>query len=306
MSSPVIGTGLSGLVGSRIVQLLGDQFELVNLSLETGVDITDFELLKQKFSQLKEAKAVIHLAAVTDVDKAWAENGDKDGLTYRVNVLGTRNIARLCEEEDKYLIHLSTDFVFDGQSPPAGGYTEEDQPRPIEWYGQTKYWAEQEVERSGARNSILRIAFPYKARSAPKELVPKPKLDLVRRIKTRLEQGKEVKMFTDQIITPTFIDDISQVMARFLEVEPLGIFHCLGSTSLSPYDLANKVAEVFELDQSLINQSSLAEYLEAYPQGRPRQMKMILANSKLEEKLGIKMKTIDEGLQAVKEQLKLQ
>ena len=101
----IIGTGLSGLVGSRIVELLSDRHDFVDFSLDSGIDITDKSLLEKAFRKNREARVVLHLAAFTDVDKAWEQRGDKDGLCYRVNVIGTRNIAQLCAKYNQYLIH---------------------------------------------------------------------------------------------------------------------------------------------------------------------------------------------------------
>ena len=84
----------------------------------------------------QESTTVIHMAAFTNVSQAYQETDDQDGLVYRVNVTGTKNIANACKEFGHYLIHISTDFVFDGQKDEP--YTETDTPNPIEWYGKTK------------------------------------------------------------------------------------------------------------------------------------------------------------------------
>jgi len=295
----IIGTGLSGLVGSRIVELLQKKHLFTDFSLDSGVDITDFNQLKKAFQENQEAEIVLHLAAFTDVDTAYQQKDDKNGLCYRVNVLGTKNIARLCKETGKYLIHISTDFVFSGRKKTA--YTEDDTPDPIEWYGQTKYWAEEEVKNSGSDNTILRIAFPYKAEAGPKQLEPRVKLDLVRKIKQKLEKEEKIPAFTDQIITPTFIDDIAGGVRVVAERKPKGIYHLVGSNSLSPFELAQKIADTFRLSKKLIEKESLKGYL--VQNKRPRQIRMELSNKKIYEKLGIKMKTVDQALQLIKEQL---
>jgi dTDP-4-dehydrorhamnose reductase len=297
----IIGTGLSGLVGSRIVELLQDKHEFVDFSLDSGIDITDFSALQSAFAKHQDAEVVLHLAAFTNVSAAHEQTGDKDGLCYRINVTGTENIARLCAEKAKYLIHLSTDFVFDGKNPPAGGYTEEDQPKPIEWYGQTKLWAEEKVQALTQSWLILRIAFPYKAKPAPPKLEPKVKPDLIRKIREKLEAGETMAMFTDQIITPTFIDDIASAIDQAVVRQPKGLYHLVGSSSLSPFALAQKVAETFELDLRNVKPALLAEFMKTDP--RPRQPKMALSNQELQKDLKIKMKTIDEGLGEIKKQL---
>lgn len=303
MKKQVIATGLSGLVGSRIFELLNHKFKFINFSLDSGVDITNSNLLKQKFNQYSLAKLVLHLAAFTDVDASWRQNGDKNGSCYKVNVLGSKNIAQLCAKTGKHLIHISTDFVFDGKNPPKEGYTEKDPPNPIEWYGKTKLLAEEEIKKSGCNYTILRIAFPFKAKPAPLSLEPVVKFDLVRKIKQKLEAKKEVKMFTDQTITPTFIDDICMIVNQCLIQQPQEIFHCVGSSSLSPYSLALKIASIFSLDKSLIKRSSLANYLKKEDGNRPRQKNLMISNKKLESQFGIKMLTIEKALAKLKKQL---
>jgi len=195
----VIGTGLSGLIGSRIVELLSDKYAFSDLSLEAGVDITNSVQIEEKIRN-SEAEVVLHLAAFTDVDAASKQDGDKSGSCYKVNVLGTQNVVSACRTSGKYLIHVSTDFVFDGKKKEP--YTEEDKPNPIEWYGKTKFWAEEEVRKGGINYAIVRPAFPFRVEF-------KAKKDLVRQIIKGLEENSLPPMFVDQIITPTFIDDIA-------------------------------------------------------------------------------------------------
>lgn len=288
----IIGTGLSGLVGSRIVELLSDKYNFVDFSLDSGVDITDKSLLRKAFQENKEAQVVLHLAAFTDVNKAWEQRGDKNGLCYKVNVIGTRNIAELCAKYDKYLIHVSTDFVFDGRKKTP--YTEEDKPSPIEWYGETKYWAEKEVEKSQVKHCIARIAFPFRT-NFPK------KLDLVRKIIEGLKENSLPPMFADQIITPTFIDDIAHALGSLINRSAQGIYHLVGSTSLSPFELAVQIAEVFGFNKRTIKKASLGEYLEKG--GRPRQKNLALSNKKLKKELGVEMRTLNRALKIIKSQL---
>lgn len=298
MKTKIIGTGITGLVGSRIVELLQDQYDFINFSLETGVDITNLDLLRQKFEQNDTAKVVLHLAGFTDVSAAWVQNGNKNGSCYQINTQGSRNIAQLCKKYSKYLIHISTDFVFDGQKPTGQLLTENDRPNPIEWYGQTKFWAEEQVVKSGCQSVIFRIAFPYKCKNSNPSIEKKVKLDLVRNIKEKLARGEEIKMFSDQIITPTFIDDIAAAAHSAIKLRPQGTYHCTGSSPISPYDLAINIAEVFKLDKSLIKPSKLEDFVKDNPDGRPRQKNLAINNQKIQKDLGIKMATLKEGLAA--------
>ena len=289
----VFGTGLSGMIGTRLAEMFGLEYEFINLDLAAGVDITKADQV-EKILGNRPQSTVVHLAAFTDVSKAYSETDNKKGLVYQVNVLGTKNVAAACKKYNHYLIHISTDFVFDGVNPPAGGYRESDQPRPIEWYGQTKLWAEDEVTRSGCRSVIIRTAFPFRAKF---ELKP----DLVRKILSQLQTNTLHPMFSDQIITPTFIDDLGEVLRTFITKQPGGIYHCVGSTFLSPLELAQKIAAVFAI-KAEIKPISFKDFLAKDP--RPRQQFLKISNAKLKHDFGIQMKTIDEALVVLKEQIK--
>jgi len=290
----IIGTGLSGLVGSRIVELLPED-NFIDYSLSTGISILDKDQLAQATEKNPDFDCFIHLAAFTDTAKAWEQNGDKTGLCYQLNVQGTKNIIELCKKYNKHLIHISTDFVFDGNKEEK--YTEEDTPAPIEWYGQTKYFAEQEVLNSGISSSIIRIAYPYRANFAEKK-------DIVRKIIDALKtQSLNHPMFADQITTPTFVDDIALGLKYFFQHKPNGIFHLVGSSSQSPFQMAQQVAETWGFDKNLIKEGSLEEYIKTLPEGsRPWQRHLAISNDKIKS-LGIFPKTLQAGLLEMKKQM---
>lgn len=293
MVKKIIGTGLSGLVGTRVVDLLQNRFEFVNFSLESGVNILDQKSLSDSFSLHKDADVILHMAAFTDTNAAWLQRGDKSGSCYQVNVIGTQNILELAQRHNKYLINISTDFVFNGNTNTK--YTEESTPSPIEWYGQTKYEAERLISDSGINFSTLRLAFPYRAKFNLKK-------DVVRKLIDGFESGKLYPMFTDQLTTPTFIDDIAQALEYFFNNQAQGTFHVVGSSSQSPYQMAQMIADVFNFDKSLLKEGGLSEFIAAQPTGsRPWQKNLSLSNKKISD-LGIKMKTLSEGLRQLKKQ----
>lgn len=289
----VIGTGLSGLVGSRVVELLHKDFDFIDFSLDTKVDILNPQSISDAYTAHHDTNVVIHLAAFTDTNAAWAQRGDKSGLCYRLNVEGTRNILEHCKKYHKHLIYISTDFVFDGTK--SGKYTETDTPNPIEWYGQTKYEGEKMVsEYSGS--TIIRLAFPYRAKFGPK-------LDIVRKTIEAFKATKLYPQWTDHFTTPTFVDDIAYGFKYFFQNQPTGIFHLVGSSSQSPYDMSLAIAKTFNLDQNLIKPSTLAEYVASQPPGsRPWQKNLSLSNQKI-KKLEINPKNLKQGLLEIKKQL---
>lgn len=301
----IIGTGLTGLVGSRIVELLGSRYDFVDFSLNTGVDITDVKTLEQAFQKNPDADVVLHLAAFTDLNSAWEQQGDQSGLCYRINVDGTKNIAWLCNAAKKYLIHISTDYVFGGANPPSGGYPEEAVPQPIEWYGETKYLAEKEVTNSGANYAILRIAFPYKITPSVGEAgkVDPPtgktayKLDIVRKMIGSLRSGKKLALFQDQIITPTWIDDIARTVDKLISTRPeKEIFHCVGSEPLTPLKMGTLITELFGWPDSLLMPVSLADYQHSHPGQRPYAVNTTLSVEKLAERYQLRPISFTEGI----------
>jgi dTDP-4-dehydrorhamnose reductase len=132
----ILGTGLTGLVGSRVVELLKDKYEFENLSRSSGVDITDKNQVLEKIKG-SNAQVVLHLAAKTNVDGCELDKPLKEkGEAWKINVEGVRNVAEACSQTNKKLIYISTDFVFDGTKD---AYSEEDIANPVNWYAQTKY-----------------------------------------------------------------------------------------------------------------------------------------------------------------------
>lgn len=289
----IIGTGLTGLVGSRIMELNPD-VEFVNVSIETGISILDPSQLEKVFTDNPDVEAVLHLAAFTDTNAAWDQKGDQSGLCYQLNVVGTENIVNLCQKYGKYLIHISTDYVFNGNK--VGPYTEDDATSAIEWYGETKAMAEKVVTDASINASIVRLAFPYRAKFDAK-------VDIVRKIKGKIENGDTLNLFDDQITTPTFIDDIANGLRIIFEKKPTGIYHLVGSSSQSPYAMAKMIAQVFDLDDSKIMATKLADYLKTEG-ARPFAPNAALSNDKIKA-LGITMKTLREGLEEMKRQMVL-
>lgn len=285
----VLVTGLSGLIGTRFHELYGNHFNLINVDLTTGVDITNTEQVTNCFAGAK-ASAVIHLAAYTNVKAAFEQTGDRQGLCYQVNVEGTRNIITAANTHGVYLIHISTDFVFDGTKEDA--YTEEDEPHPIEWYSQTKYEAEQLIKRAAQESIILRLAYPYQAKPN--------RPDFLHTMITDLTHNRLPPMFADHHITPTFADDLAKVFALCIRQHPSGIYHAVGSSWHTDYDIAQLTKGVFNLTGKVQKGSLDAYILKAK---RPYQRQLKISNKKLLKDFNLEMRTLPEGLEEVRKQL---
>ncbi|MFF3856166.1 SDR family oxidoreductase [Micromonospora sp. NPDC002575] len=284
---PRAGTGLRGMVGERAVEL-GTPHGWRALDC----DVTDAAAVHRAVARTP-AEVVVHFAAFTDLAAAHAQSGDRDGSCYRVNVDGTRNLADACRENGKYLVHVSTDYVFSGAEETP--YRESDVPAPRDWYSRTKYWAEGEVRESGCQFSILRPSFPFRARCLRRE-------DIVRKIISGLTAGRTPPMFCDTLVSPVFVDEFVAAVDRVAELRPPeGLFHCAGSTSLSPYDLAVLVARTFGLDGSQLRPGRYADYERAA--GRPYPRYLNISNERAARVLGIRFSPIEQALVTMRDQL---
>lgn len=287
----IIGTGLTGLVGSRVVELLEDRYEFEYIDRTHDIDIQDREKVVDIITS-SDAEIVFHLAAKADVDgcekdKVKAEKGQ----AWKINVLGTQNIAEAIQRSGKKLIYISTDFVFDGEKTSSETYTEDDSPNPINWYGKTKHETEQIVSSLQTPWLILRIAYPYRANFK--------RNDFFRAMLSRLKKGEQVNAVTDHIFTPTFVDDIALALDLLIEDNSTGILHLVGSQSLTPYEAAIKIAKAFGLEESLVQKTSREEF---FKNKAPRPYNLSLSNNKI-AKLGIAMKSFEEGLLEIKRQM---
>lgn len=288
----LILTGATGLIGSRFVELYSDQFEIHNLDLATGVDITNPAQV-EPFISTHPATALIHLAAFTDTAKAESEAGNKEGICYRVNVVGTENIANSCRDHNIFMIHVSTDFVFDGTKTEP--YVESDPRSPLGWYGTTKALAEETVEKSGVKYAIARLSYPYRANFDQKP-------DLIKKIREALSTHTLTPRFSDTLITPTFVDDIARGFARLATLQPEGIYHLVGTGSISPYDLAREVAVAYDLDPTDVVASSLAEYKKNH--GGSFVKNGAMSNAMTKKVLDIEIVDLKTGLAIIKAQQK--
>ncbi len=271
-------TGADGLVGSRIIELLDDDFEFIPLP-QSRVDITNADKVNEVIGNL-DFDIFLHLAAYTNVPKAEVE---KD-LAYKINRDGTKNVYGAVAKKDKNFIYISTDFVFDGKKPP---YFEDSKPNPISVYAASKYEGEKIVKDKGM---IVRIAYPYRT-------VFDLKRDFMRTFKAYLEEKKRLTMITDSLMTPTFIDDIAYGLRYLFHNYSPEVFHLVGGRALSPYDAALLVADAFNLDRSLVGKTSYEEYIKGKAP-LPR-----LADIRSRKNDFWKMKTFAEGLEEIKKQL---
>ena len=284
----VIGTGLSGMLGTRVVELLSPAFAFENLSLEIGIDITDPVQL-EKHIITSDAPWVFHFAAKTDVDGSEGETsmGEKSPA-WIVNVGATEHLAAICQKTHKRLLYISTDYVFDGKKDV---YTEKDAPTPLGWYAKTKAEGEKRVMVLGGDALIVRTANPYGVGVTGKK-------DFVHKILERLQSGQEVVAPEDQQFVPTFVDDIAKAIEALVGSDCFGIYHVVGGSIETPYSCAQTIAELYGLPKTFVKPTTFEEFFK----GRaPRPYRAILKHDKIDN-LGVMMHTFSEGLKLMKKQ----
>lgn len=286
---PLTTTGLSGFVGSTFKDAFSDTYEMTNLDIShptQPVDITSYDQVMSAIAN-NPAQTVIHLAAFTDVTAAFEQTDDKNGIAYKVNVLGTENIAKAVRETGKHLIHISTAFVFDGAKDSL--YTENDATNPIEWYGKTKAWAEEVVAKTVPNSdwSILRIDFPFRSQPASRP-------DIARKNIQALKLG--YPLFTDHFFGPTYLDDFVKVLDFFVQTRTPGIFNCSSGEKWSDFALGQALIEAFELPYTA-KPGLLSEYLKTL--SRPYQRNTAMDTTKLTSILPFSLSAISDTLNSL-------
>ena len=257
----IIVTGANGLLGQHLVTALV-KFGYGMLALGKGecringftgkyldLDITDGVAVREVIVSHKP-DLIIHAAAMTNVDECEKDKQE----CYNVNVTATRFLIDAAKEVQSKIIYLSTDFVFDGMTGP---YKEEDIMSPVNYYGSTKVAAEKAIMESDLRWAIVRTVLVYG------QTVEGTRTNIINWVKSSLEQGKHIKVVSDQFRTPTFVDDLVIGIMLLIEKNLDGIFHISGREEMTPYDMAIETAKFLKLDESLIEKVDSSSFSQA-------------------------------------------
>ncbi len=252
--------GGSGLVGSRVVDLWTDDAELI-APTHAELDILDDEALTAFLAQSK-APVVVNLAAWADVDGAEPERANRNGRVYALNARYPARLATLCGELGKYLVHVSTDYVFDGVNVDRA-YRETDPTGPLCWYAETKLEGEQGVLATGAQACVARIEMPFSAQ-------PHPKQDLARLCLARLRRSEPMVGVIDQRITPVFLDDAVRALGRISEARFTGTMHVAAAGWTTPYLFIRAIAARMGLSTDLVAAETFADFAPKRAARRPQ------------------------------------
>lgn len=286
------------MLGQRTVEffLEKNNYELLCISVEDksvidGVDYLSCDLSDK--DKIKKAvydfcpDSIVNTAAYTNVDLSETERE----LAWKINVKGVEYLAESARVIDAHIVQISSDYIFDGKNGP---YIESAKPNPLGYYGRTKLASENALKISGVNYTVLRTNVLY---GVAKNSRP----DFVKWVVNMLREGKQIKIVTDQINNPTFIDDLVQAVDQVIEFRKYGIYNIGGSEFLSRFDFTIRIAEFFDLNRSLIIPIKTKELNQA----ARRPLKSGLLTIKAQSEIGFKPHSIEETFILMKKELAL-
>ena len=289
----ILVLGCKGQLGRCLNdQLINSEHEVIYTSREQ-IDIADFEVTKRKILGFSP-DLIINATAYTAVDKA-----EEDQKTANlINHLAVKNIADICNQLECWLIHVSTDYVFDGYSNVP--YKEDDETNPQGVYGESKLDGELAIQSSGCKHIIIRTAWVFSEYGN-------------NFLKTMLRLGAErdeLSIVGDQVGCPTYAQDIARSVVKIVPQlnsrEYHGIYHYCGDKPCSWYDFANAI-----FDQAMTNNSKIPSIVNsietsAYPTPAKRPAFSVLNCSKIENNFGVHASNWRDGIGQVISKLKLE
>lgn len=294
----ILITGANGLLGQKLVDLLQHQHGVYTIAtartplvptLTNGefhkLDITQREDVDAVISKAKP-DVIIHTAAMTQVDQCETEQE----ACILNNVTAVQYLVQTCSKNKVRLIHISTDFIFDGSHGPLD---ESEEPNPVNFYGESKLKAEELIRTSNIEWCILRTVLVYGVTS------DMSRSNIVLWVKKSLEEGKKINVVNDQWRTPTLAEDLAMGCYLAAAKRARGIYNISGKDFITPYDIAIQTADFFSLDKELISATDSLAFKQ--PACRPLITGFII--TKAHQELGYEPHTFREGLQLLASQL---
>ena len=296
----VLVTGSNGLLGQKLVQKLKSDLSIFLIATSKGknrlsnrdgyiylpVDVTNKEEVDKVIAYHKP-NVVINTAAMTNVDLCEDKKNECDLL----NVDAVGYLADACERINAHLIHISTDFIFDGEDGP---YREEDIPNPLSYYGLSKLKSERLLQAHSVKCTILRTIIVF---GIGENL---SKGNIVLWAKEALRKGDALNIVDDQYRAPTLVDDLADICILAIKKKALGIFNASGKDIMSIYEIVERVAEYYGMKTDNLNKMSTVTLNQKAV--RPPKTGFILDKSINE--LGYKPHSFEECLAIMDEQIK--
>jgi len=274
----ILITGSNGLLGQYLVKLLTEttaheviatsrgvnrlpssgRYKYFSLDITDGVAVNDFILSSKP-------AVIIHAAAMTQPD----ECEENEIACWNVNVTATRFLTDAAAKINARFIYVSTDFVFNGLNGP---YRETDEPNPVNYYGSSKLAAEKSVMSSSLQWNIIRTVLVFG------NILSGNRSNVISWVKDNLENGRPIKVVSDQWRTPTYVEDLAKGILLVLDKNTIGIYHISGEEGMSPFDMAEATADHLHLDKSLITKVNADTFTQ--PARRPLKTGFIIDKAK--------------------------
>ncbi|MDA8066304.1 MAG: dTDP-4-dehydrorhamnose reductase [Thermaerobacter sp.] len=223
----ILVTGAGGQLGTQLARRLASVHQVAQRS-HAQLDVADLAAVRDTLRR-ERPQVVLHCAAMTNVDRCEEE----PEAAFRVNALGSRNVAAAAQELGALLVYVSTDYVFNGEK--GAPYTEFDPVDPVNVYGHSKLAGEEFVRELCPRHLIVRTAWLYSGRG---------KSDFVHTVRSLLEQGQPIRMVDDQRGSPTWVPDLTAALEQLLQREAAGLYHLAGGGACSRFEFARTIARL--------------------------------------------------------------
>lgn len=253
--------GSEGMLGHDLVDILSKENEISTTTIDT-LDITDIEKTIKTVKNINP-DVVVHAAAFTDVDGSESN----EDLAYKVNVIGTRNVAVACRETDAALVYICTDYVFDGTKGMS--YRESDQTNPLSVYGKTKYLGEVCVKEILSKFYVVRTSWLYGYHGP----------NFITTMLNLAEKMDSISVVADQIGSPTYTVDLSKAIAELIKKPIYGTYHITNSDYCSWYEYAQEIFKIAGMNIE-VNPVTTEEFGSAAP--RPKYSVLENYNWKME------------------------
>lgn len=295
----ILVTGSNGLLGQKIIRGYSNRTDIRLIATARGADriegVSGYEFHSmdvtsesevQSVFEMVQPDVVIHTAAMTQVDQCEDDRDECD----RLNVHAVRNIVKACEDFQVHLVHLSTDFIFDGTEGP---YDESGMPNPLSYYGESKLQAEEVIKSSNCTWAIARTVLVI-------GIVPGlSRSNIVLWAVGALSKGQTINVVDDQFRTPTLAEDLADGCMLLASQKAEGIYNISGPDDMSILELVRRVARYWNLDEGLIHPVSSATLNQRAV--RPPKTGFIIDKAK--ETLGYSPRNFEQALSVLKSQM---
>lgn len=295
----IMVTGSNGLLGQKLTSRFNTDSSTYLIATAKGtaivpvehgeflsMDITDHAQVNARI-EVARPDVIIHAAAMTQVDQCESAREE----CWKSNVTAVENLIKACRKNNIHLVHVSTDFIFDGTKELLD---ESAEPNPVNYYGESKLAAEKAIMQSDISWAIVRTVLVYGITAGV------TRSNIVLWVKNNLEQGKTINVVNDQWRTLTLAEDLAQGCALAAKKKAKGIYNVCGQDYLSIYDIAIRVADFFKLDKSLIKPADSSTF--SQPARRPLKTGFLI--DKARKELGYAPHTFEGGLEVIASQLK--